>query len=1164
MIVDTELSKQYYQSDIKEHAKKKSMWGGSFEPSDHEEYILVDGCFKSQVIRYADSLNKNFDEVLVNVVDIYIKSRELPAAHRVSVCTIDFTRDGYISIYNNGQGIPTGIVKNLEGNPIYTPQLLATVFLAGSNNDNDDKRITGGVNGVGLSMVNANSTHFILETADLTRKQHYKQECFNRLDEIGEPVITPVGKRKGTTIKFLPAYSIYACDIKDDKEYNTLNNLFKSRAYQIAAHTRLKLTYNGEALLDVKDRISEYAKMFIADNKYITTRLDHSLYPWDVVIGLSSGSFESLSIINGVCVKTGNHINYIRDLIINGLKPKVVKLLKNFREYKKTMVQSNLFIMISGNIPNPAFDSQTKNNISGDTSKYLEYTISNSILLKIWKILEPRLSEQYLATRPVKATKVSTIGIKKYKKAKFAGTAKSSQCSLLICEGDSAESMTRTALTSVDVPMNYEFYGTFNIGGVPMNSRTKTEVKDGKIRRHKQLVDNERLSSLSKVLNLNLSFVYETAEERNTLSYGCIVVTVDQDLDGIGQIFGLLLSHVERFWPALIRHGFVKHLATPIIRAFPKRGKQNVISFYTDSEYREWAEKKFGSISAVDNSWEIKYYKGLATHNDTEAIHMFQHYNNSLYTMLLDDNAARMFEIYYGDDPKLRRTELITTKNEFKLNGNLIDCTTHLQTHTKDFQLDNILRKLPHLVDGLVPARRKILCGSRKRFKQANTEVKVGQLAGYVAEHMNYHHGSASLEKTIINMAQDYVGANNLPLLLPLSQFGSRFMGGKDCGASRYIKTKLNKELVNTLFREEDDYVIDYTYDEGETNEPVFYVPIAPYVLLESLEIPATGWKYSGFARRWDQLYINILSLIDGKEIKQMDFWCNKWNGTVIKVEDNDWFVGRYRFNRASNTVTVAELPFQVWNESYIEKIQEKPIVVSVDDMSSKLNINLTIKLKPKGIDSIYAECENKGHDEFDVIEEYFSLKKRMNMHLNVIENGCVRECTSYNEILIAWFAVRRETYVKRFARLRVLTAIKIDCLRNVIRFVSNYESFRFNRMDENDSDRCLLDEKYTRFNKTLLDNPGFIPTAELKDRILDEGASFDYLYNINARQCMEAARTVRASKLKKLQDYYTEIMAADIVNTTWKKELLELNDIIIKGTTHERGWLYNESKARF
>ena len=64
MIVDTELSKQYYQCDIKEHAKKKSMWGGSFEPSDHEEYILVDGCFKPQVIRYADSLNKNFDEIL--------------------------------------------------------------------------------------------------------------------------------------------------------------------------------------------------------------------------------------------------------------------------------------------------------------------------------------------------------------------------------------------------------------------------------------------------------------------------------------------------------------------------------------------------------------------------------------------------------------------------------------------------------------------------------------------------------------------------------------------------------------------------------------------------------------------------------------------------------------------------------------------------------------------------------------------------------------------------------------------------------------------------------------------------------------------------------------------------------------------------------------------
>ena len=998
MIVDEELAKQYYQSDIKEHAKNKTMWGGSFEPNYHYEYIQNnEGKFKMTKIMYSDCLFKIFDETIVNVVDISSKMRNSHISQRVTKCDIEFTHDGYISIFNNGQGMPTGVVVDLNGTPMYTPQLLSTLFLAGSNNENDENRITGGVNGVGLSMVNANSSHFILETVDLVRKQYYKQECFSRLDEIKEPTIISLQKlvnnkhkKGGTTIKFLPAYEIYKCNIEDKNEYDNLNTLFKGRAYQIAFHTKLKVTYNGELLLESKDRISDYAKLFMESGKYICSRLDHSLYPWDVIIGLSNGTFESLSVINGVCVKTGNHINYIRDLITVGIRPRVERLLKNFKEYKKNMIHSNLFIIISGNIPNPGFDSQTKNNISGDTTKYKEYIVNNSLLLKIWKILEPRLTEQYMSIRPVKTTKASIVGIKKYKKAKYAGTAKSADCSLLICEGDSAESMTRTALTSRDVNMSYDYYGTFNIGGVPMNSRTKSEIKDNKIRCHKQLIDNERLSSLSKVINLNIDFKYSSQEEFKTLNYGCIVATVDQDLDGVGQIFGLILSHIERFWPHLIERGFVKHLATPIIRAFPSERKQHILSFYTDLEYREWAEKIFGSVNNINKSWIIKYYKGLATHNDNEAINMFQNYSNSLYTMVLDNKASKMFDIYYGDNPKLRRLELLSPK--VKINtvvDNKIDCSMHLQSHTRDFQIDNILRKLPNLIDGLNPARRKILCASRKRFKQSNTEIKVGQLAGYVSEHMNYHHGSASLEKTIITMAQDYVGANNIPFLLPLSQFGSRFMGGSDCGAPRYIKTKLNTVLCNALFREEDNHVLKYTNDEGINAEPEEYVPIAPVCLMQSLEIPATGWKYSGFARDWNQLYNNILILINSdkltnlssfnlNDLKEMDFWCNRWNGTIRRINDSeDWFVGKYVYIPRTNTILISELPYQVWNESYIEKLSEKSAISSVDDSSTKLNINITVKLKTNGMDIINKECEEKGHDEFDVIEDYCMLKKK-------------------------------------------------------------------------------------------------------------------------------------------------------------------------------------------
>jgi DNA topoisomerase-2 len=1185
-----ELSKLYCQVDISTHAKSKGMWSGSMVKSPCEEFLFSDGVFSKQTISYPQALYKGFDEILVNAIDQYIKTKNDIKKYRVTEIVIDFTPDGYISVFNNGNGIPVDIVKNIKGESMYVPQLISTEFLAGSNNTDDKSRISGGTNGLGIKLTSNNSKHFILETVDLERKKHYVQESHNRLKRIDPPIIQPlknielsnIHRKGGTTFKFLPAYDIYA--VKIDKDYNDLNTLFKTRAIHTAVHTGLSVVYNGECIKI--NNMCSFAGLFLPKEQYLTTTLVGE-HDWDIVIGLNNtGIYETLSVINGVCVKTGTHLNYVRDLVIDGIKTRAERLLKKYVAYKKSMLRNNLFIMISGNIPDPAFDSQSKTNIAGSVDGYTQYTLNASTLTKFWKIMECRLTEQYLTdvSTKKKTRKINTTGIKKYKKAKHAGTSRSSQCTLLICEGDSAESMTRTSLTSKKVPMGYDYYGTFNIGGVPMNSRTKSntcETSNGTmVRRQKQLIDNERLTSLAAVLNLDYSFRYETSDEINSLSYGFVVATVDQDLDGVGQIFGLLLSHIERFWPALIKRGYVKQLATPIIRAFPKstKGANNYVeSFYSEGDYKLWVDAKFGG--EIPTGWDIKYYKGLATHNDDEAIHMFQRYNDSLYTITYDDHASKTFDIYYGKDPDLRKIELVTIREPRVVNGMSLSCTEHLQSYTKDFQLDNIMRKLPHIYDGLNPSRRKILCAARKRFLSNNSEVKVFQLAGYVAEHMNYHHGSASLEKTIINMAQVYVGANNLPLLLPLSQFGSRVSGGKDCGAPRYIKTKLNKDLVNALFRTEDDYVIEYTYDEGVCNEPVCYVPVAPFILLESLEIPATGWKYAGYAREWSFLYKNILKLIAAmktgdiprsiKKVKMdhMPFWKNVWNGETRVVDGDVFFMGTYVYDDEKNTIDITELPYQEWNESYIEKMESKSCVVSVDDNSSKTQIDIKIKLKPSGFNDINVVCSKRGSAEFDVIEDYCMLKKKMNMHLNVIQGGIVRECKSYDEILYEWFAKRYDTYIRRFDRLRVIIRLRILYLKQVIKFVDMHKNYDFSVLDESTAIKLLAKDKFLQFNKCLLDNPGFTPVSDIEYAVCNSdahGTSYNYLFAIGPRQRMEAARTARAIKLKNAEKYYNSIMSNDIVNTTWLLELNELNTIIIKGTTHDKGWLYGENKVAF
>jgi DNA topoisomerase-2 len=97
--------------------------------------------------------------------------------------------------------------------------------------------------------------------------------------------------------------------------------------------------------------------------------------------------------------------------------------------------------------------------------------------------------------------------------------------------------------------------------------------------------------------------------------------------------------------------------------------------------------------------------------------------------------------------------------------------------------------------------------------------IKVAQLAGYVSEHSAYHHGEASLCGTIVNLAQDFVGSNNLNLLLPKGQFGTRLQGGKDAASARYIFTCLNP-LTRLMFNVSDDALLSYLNDDGQQIEP--------------------------------------------------------------------------------------------------------------------------------------------------------------------------------------------------------------------------------------------------------------------------------------------------------------------------------------------------------
>merc|ERR1712154_400112 len=177
-------------------------------------------------------------------------------------------------------------------------------------------------------------------------------------------------------------------------------------------------------------------------------------------------------------------------------------------------------------------------------------------------------------------------------------------------------------------------------------------------------------------------------------------------------------------------------------------------------------------------------------------------------------------------------------------------------------------RSIPSLVDGLKPGQRKVIYTCLKN-NLSKKEIKVAQLAGKVAEQSAYHHGEASLMGTIINLAQNFVGSNNINLLQPIGQFGTRLSGGKDSASPRYIFTQLSP-LARNVFNANDDAVLNYLLDDNQKIEPQWYIPIIPMVLVNGADGIGTGWmtKIPNYNPR--EIVQMIFDMLDGKNIEDL------------------------------------------------------------------------------------------------------------------------------------------------------------------------------------------------------------------------------------------------------------------------------------------------------
>eukprot|EP00831_Metopus_contortus_P002198 TRINITY_DN1080_c0_g3_i2.p2 TRINITY_DN1080_c0_g3~~TRINITY_DN1080_c0_g3_i2.p2 ORF type:complete len:384 (+),score=57.32 TRINITY_DN1080_c0_g3_i2:1144-2295(+) len=246
------------------------------------------------------------------------------------------------------------------------------------------------------------------------------------------------------------------------------------------------------------------------------------------------------------------------------------------------------------------------------------------------------------------------------------------------------------------------------------------------------------------------------------------------------------------------------------------------------------------------------------------------------------------------------------------------------------FSIENNIRVLPSIYDGLTPGQRKVLFSCFKR--KLNYKMTVAQLAGYVSEQAKYLYGEFSLMQTIIQLAQNFVGSNNINLLQPIGQFGTRNMGGKDSASPRYLNTALSK-ITRYIFREEDDDLLDYLIEEGQRVEPEWYIPIIPMVLINGAEGIGAGWM-SNIPNFNPREICEILK----KKIKgdcifpNIMPWYKNYSGVIAESEESGEYVSYGKYEICDdNTLEITELPIKKWTRDYKTFLEGK---IEVDDLS--------------------------------------------------------------------------------------------------------------------------------------------------------------------------------------------------------------------------------------
>ena len=974
---------QYERLSHVEHIlKRPDTYVGSLASEVGGHWVRDGNHFVISQLSIAPGLVKIFDEVLVNAIDQHSLHPK-----KVTCIEVAVQQDGTVSVYNAGSGIPIkkhDTERDSKGVPLWIPELIFGHLLTSSNYNDDEQRVTGGRNGYGAKLANVFSSLFKIKISD--GKKVYEQTWTNNMSKVSPPVITTEKCIPYVSVAFLPDWKRFGGP-------GDFLKLVEKRTWDTAMWCSKAEVYFNTKLLKVAN-LGDYAQDHVGAVPIAKMHTDS----FEVVVAHStSGGFQQCSWVNGICTtKGGSHVEKITRALCEAIAAD-----KRCATLKPAQIKASLFVFVRAVIVNPTFSSQTKAECTSKIAdaidlkpKFIKEVLATGVLDDLVALGAAKVDKELKKTDGSKKSRIT--GVPKLDDANWAGTHRSHECTLIITEGDSAKALAIAGLSVV----GRNAFGVFPLRGKPRN------VRDASV---KQVTENEEFSSLKKILGLQHGKVYNSLRE---LRYGRLMIMTDADLDG-SHIKGLVLNMFHVYWPQLIGLGFVVSMVTPVIKA----GK---VWFFTEEEFR--TAQQSAAAGAAVSSGNVKYYKGLGTSTSAEAKEYFKQIERLTVAFGADPQMNESMTLAFSKAQADDRKGWLTAHMAKPPTGipygkvHTLTVTDFIHRDMANFSAEDIKRSIPHVADGLKPSQRKVIFACLK--KNLTSDMKVAQLGGYVAEQTAYHHGEASLQGTIVNLAQNFVGANNLNLLEPSGQFGTRLAGGKDAASARYIFTRLAPQ-TRKIFDPADNAVLEYVFDDGQQVEPECYVPIVPMILVNGAEGIGTG--FSCYVPPYDLSILkhNILCALQQVAMVPMVPHFKGFKGKVTKTKDHTWVLEGVVVKEGSQ-LHVTELPPGKWIQDFKEHLDdlvEKGTILKFENHSTETTPDFRIW----------------GGDAKDL-----GLTKTIhtsNMYL-IGPNGAVKKYASPEEILVDYIGMRLDIYKKRKAFLLKQFDSEIGWLSEKARFI--------------------------------------------------------------------------------------------------------------------------------